>query len=182
MGWNCPSQEPLIEACHITKAQKDKWDILSITQYNFGPIPDHPVPGPTFDPNSPNPINEGDDPDDPEWQDIPIISETDSVPLRTPTPTMDDHDLDYLLIVDSSGLISLPAIWCACEEAAEKHDLNLLDMQMLAASYQNIKTVFTFHCLDDYQLSNLECKTSAYQYYQRLCRLTNPAFQQSVPN
>ncbi|KAF8816201.1 hypothetical protein BYT27DRAFT_7022290, partial [Phlegmacium glaucopus] len=61
-------------------------------------------------------------------------------------------------------------------------DEQLLDLQMLAASYDKIKTVFSFHCLDDYQLSNLECKTSAYQYYQKLRRLTNPAFPQSVPN
>ena len=172
-----------MESCSVTEAWKDKLDLLSITRYNFGPTPDDPVPSPTFDPNSPDPIDEGDDPDDPQWQDVPMTSETDSVPLRTLTPTKDDQDLEHILIVDSSGLISLPAIWCGCdEEAAEKCDLLLIDMQLFPASYQNIKTVFTFRCLDNYRLSNLECKTSAYQYYQRLCRLGNPAFPQSVPN
>jgi hypothetical protein len=28
--------------------------------------------------------------------------------------------------------------------------------------------------LDDFRLSNLECKTSAYQFWQRLRRMTNP--------
>ncbi|KAF8802880.1 hypothetical protein BYT27DRAFT_7305988 [Phlegmacium glaucopus] len=138
-------------------------------------------------------VNVDDDPEDPEWQDVAIL-ETDPVPLRTPTPTKDDLEIQHILIVDASGLISLPVIWCRCQKQAEeagkpdeaervgKPDEQLLDLQMLAASYDKIKTVFSFHCLDDYRLSNLECKTSAYQYYQKLRRLTNPAFPQSVPN
>ena len=58
----------------------------------------------------------------------------------------------------------------------------LLDLDLLPASYANIKTAFTFSCLDDYRSSNLECKTSAYQYYQKLRRLTNPTFPQAMPN
>jgi hypothetical protein len=182
MGRNCPSQEPLMEACCITEAQKDELDKLSATQYDFGPVPvpHQPIPQPVYDSDQPDPIND-DDSDDPEWEDVPAFSNTDSVPLRTPTPTIDEHDLHHLLIVDSSGIISLPVIWCACDDTAGK-DLLLLDLQMWTASYENIKTVFTFDCLDDYRLSNLECKTSAYQYYQKLRRLTNPAFFQSVPN
>ena len=182
MGKDCPSQEALLEACHLTEAQKDELDNLSVTQYNYGPIPHQSISREVYDPDPPDPINDEDDPDDPGWQDVPMFSETDSVPLRTPTPTMDEHDLHHLLIVDSSGLISLPVIWCACSDAGEHRDLLLLDLQMWTASYQNIKTVFTFGCLDDYRLSNLECKTSAYHYYQKLRRLTNPAFPQSVPN
>ncbi|KAF8962368.1 hypothetical protein BDZ97DRAFT_1759410 [Flammula alnicola] len=34
----------------------------------------------------------------------------------------------------------------------------------------------------DYRLSNLECKTSSYQYYQKLRRLTCPAFPKAVLN
>jgi hypothetical protein len=183
MGQDCPSQEALLGACRITEAQKDDLDNLSVTQYNFGPIPNQPVFQANYNPDPPDPINDEDDPDDPGWEDVPMFSHTDSaVPLKTPTPTMDEHDLHHLLIVDSSGLISLPVIWCACDDAASQRDLLLLDLQMWTASYENIKTVFTFACLDDYRLSNLECKTSAYQYYQKLRRLTNPAFPQSVPN
>jgi len=169
MGRDCPSQEALLEACRITEAQKDDLDNLSITQYNFGPIPNQPIPQANYHPDPPDPINDEDDPDDAGWEDIPMFSHTDSaVLLRTPTPTMDEHDLHHLLIVDSSGLISLPVIWCACDDAASQRDLLLLYLQMWTASYENIKTVFTFACLDDYRLSNLECKTSAYQYYQKL--------------
>jgi hypothetical protein len=168
MGQDCPAQEAFLEACRIAEAQKDELDNISVTQYNFGPIPNQPVPWAVYDTDPPDPTNDEDDPDDPVWEDVPMFSETESVPLRTPTPTMDEHDLHYLLIVDSSGLTSLPVIWCTCDDAAGNRDLLLLDLQMWTASYENIKTVFTFGCLDDYRLSNLECKTSAYQYYQKL--------------
>ena len=79
-----------------------------------------------------------------------MSSETNSVSLRTPTLTIDEHDLHHLLIVDSSGLILLLAIWHACDDVAREKDLLLLDLQMWMASYENIKTVFTFSCLDDY--------------------------------
>ncbi|KAF8810584.1 hypothetical protein BYT27DRAFT_7280526, partial [Phlegmacium glaucopus] len=164
MGGNCPAQKTCMRHA----------------QHSAGPA----------DSNS---VNVDDDPEDPEWQDVAIL-ETDPVPLRTPTPTKDDLEIQHILIVDASGLISLPVIWCRCQKQAEeagkpdeaervgKPDEQLLDLQMLAASYDKIKTVFSFHCLDNYRLSNLECKTSAYQYYQKLRRLTNLAFPQSVPN
>ena len=76
----------------------------------------------------------------------------------------------------------MPVIWCRCPDAEHWQDELLIDLQMLPASYERIRTVFTFQCLDDYRLSNLECKTSAYQYFQRLCRLTNLAFPRLVPN
>ena len=182
MGQDCPAHEALLEACRITEAQRDELDNVSVTQYNFGPIPNQPPPRTVYDTDPPDPTNDEDDPDDPLWEDVPMVSETESVPLKTPTPTMDEHDLHFVLLVDSSGLTSLPVIWCACDDASEQRDLLLLDLQMWPASYENTKTVFTFGCLDDYRLSNLECKTSAYQYYQKLRRLTNPAFPQSVPN
>ena len=119
------------------------------------------------------------DPDDPDWEDVPVL-QTD--PLRTPTPVADELDIQHLLLVDSSGLISLPAIWCRCEAAECKPDEDLLDLQLFPVSYTKFKTVFTFRCLDDYWLSNLECKTTAYHYYQKLRRLTNPALPQTVPN
>jgi hypothetical protein len=45
-----------------------------------------------------------------------------------------------------------------------------------------VSTVFTFHVLDDFRRDNLECKTTPYQFYQKLRRVTNSSFPQSVPN
>ena len=177
MGENCPSQVALLEECRILEAKKDQTDDLATQQNNFVSVPQPEKPQQYSDPD---PDYVGDeDPDDPEWQDVPA-SQID--PLRTPTPSVDELDIEHLLLVDASGLISLPTIWCGCEATESKSDEDLLDLQIYPVSYMKIKTAFTFLCLDDYRLSNLECKTSAYQYYQKLRRLTNPAFPQSVPN
>jgi hypothetical protein len=45
---------------------------------------------------------------------------------------------------------------------------HLLQMGLFPVSYKNIKPAFTFKVLDGAQMSNLECKSSAYQYYQKL--------------
>ncbi|KDR66957.1 hypothetical protein GALMADRAFT_80367, partial [Galerina marginata CBS 339.88] len=52
----------------------------------------------------------------------------------------------------------------------------------LPSSFKDIKTLFTTSCLDDFRLANLECKTSAYQYYQMLRRRTNPSNPTAVPD
>lgn len=203
MGENCPSQKILLEACCSLEEKKDKADV-QFPQPQRQDDPDYVAhedpdlvdrdkayvqfkqPQPHDDPDyageddneDPNYVDN--DPDDPDWEDVPA-SQTD--PLRTPTPTSDELDVKHLLLADASGLISLPTIWCACETAAERHpDEDLLDLQLYPVSYNKIQTVFTFRCLDDYRLSNLECKTTAYQYFQKLRRLTNPALPQSVPN
>ena len=97
------------------------------------------------------------------------------------TPTLDNLDNPFLLIIDSTGLPSLPVISCSCPTADAADEL-FLDLELLPASYESIKTAFTFHCLDNYRTSNLECRTSAYQYYQKLQQLTNPVFPQAMLN
>jgi hypothetical protein len=186
-GLECPSQSDLLDACRANEENRDCRDQLSEAHYNFGPVPsecEQPQSPSKSIPDLPLPDTEqtvdADDQDDPNWQDVPSNSFT-WVPLQTITPTLDDHDNPFVLIVDSTGLLSLPVVFCSCSNADAADEL-LLDLELLPASYETIKTVFTFRCLDDYRSSNLECKTSAYQYYQKLRRLTNPAFPQAVPN
>jgi len=181
-GLECPSRSVLLNNCQVDEEKKDEEDQHSATQHNFGPIAsehEQPQMRPPFP--EPEQALEDDDPDDPNWQDIPSTSEFTWFPLQTPTPTLDDHDNEFLLIVDSMGLLSLPVVWCSCQDVDPADEL-LLDLELLPASYGSIKTAFTFRCLHDYRLSNLECKTSAYRYYQKLRRLTNPAFPHAVPN
>ncbi len=119
------------------------------------------------------------DPDDPEpdmRDDLP----PGPIPFRRPVPKEDDIGNPFILIVDSRQAFHLPFVGCGCAGADDK--LLYLDLEMFPASFQNVRTVFTFSCLDDFRLSNLECKTSAYQYFQKIRRLTNPAFPQAVPN
>ena len=86
----------------------------------------------------------------------------------------------FVLVIETNGIHRLPLHLCTCPGAAPT-DEQLLTSQLFPTSFQNIKTLFTFKVLDDFRLSNLTCKTSAYQYYLKLRRLTSLAFPKSVP-
>lgn len=144
---------------------------------NAAPPQARAVPDPPPAANQPPWIDSDDIEDDLLWEDIP----DNSTPFTSTPPPRDEFGNPFLLIVDASQLLSLPVMYCGCASAASE-DLQLLDSRFFPASFKEVKTAFTFNCLDDFRLSNLECKTSAYQYFQRLRRLTNPAFPNSVPN
>jgi len=52
--------------------------------------------------------------------------------------------------------------------------LDLAYQRFLPTTFTKLSTMFTMAVLDDFRLANLECKTSAYQYWQRLRRMTKP--------
>ena len=114
--------------------------------------------------------------DESEWEDIPKEYErTSSI-----VPDEDECGNRSILIVDVAGLIKLPVVWCHCPDADDI--LQLIDLELFPASFKDIQTVFTFNVLKDFRLSNLECKTSGYQYFQKLRRVSNSAFPHQVPN
>ncbi|KAF8875488.1 hypothetical protein CPB84DRAFT_1689625, partial [Gymnopilus junonius] len=86
----------------------------------------------------------------------------------------------FIAIIDVSGVHHLPVVHCTCWRAED--DILFLKMGLFLASFDRIRTVFTFNVLTDFWLSNLECKTSAYQYYQKLRQITCPAFLKLVLN
>jgi len=102
------------------------------------------------------------------------------IPFLRPVPRADANGNPFLLIIDSRQGFHLPVVSCSCGVTDVK--AQYLELEMFPASYENVQTVFTFRCLDDFRVSNLECKTSAYQYFQKIRRLTNLAFPQAVPN
>jgi hypothetical protein len=91
-----------------------------------------------------------------------------------------------LLVVDTSGVHRIVVEWCNCinddPRYDRRRDLDLLKLGLYPASFKNIQTVFTFHVLDDFLLENLECKTSAMNYYSKLRRVTSKAFPEIVPD
>ena len=100
---------------------------------------------------------------------------------RRSPPTEDSLGGKFVTIVDSTGIHHLPIIYCHCPESPP-HDEQALGAKLFPASFTNISTVFTFSVLEHFRLENLECKTTPYQFYQKLRRLTNSSFPQSVPN
>ena len=85
-----------------------------------------------------------------------------------------------LIIVDISGIHEIPVHYCTCHDIPTPHDSQLLDLGLFPATFKRIRTAFTFQVLDDFRMDNLESKTTAYQYYNKLRRVTNPAFPSSV--
>ena len=132
------------------------------------------------DPNIPDEI-EADDGDD---DYIDIMDEPGSMhPSTIPQPPPFDEDgHPFVAVVDISGVHHLPVITCQCPNQDRAIDISYLEMGLLPASFEHIQTLFTIELLKDYRLSNLECKTSAYQYYQKLRRLTSPAFPKAILN
>jgi hypothetical protein len=84
------------------------------------------------------------------------------------------------VIIDRSGVHRLLVVPCCCEGASHA-ELQYLEMGLFPCSSDRIKTAFTFRLLDDFRMDNVECKTSAYSYYQKLVQLTSNEFPQSVP-
>jgi hypothetical protein len=101
--------------------------------------------------------------------------------LPRPPPT-DGAGNKFITVVHTNGFHSLPVVWCACTEQTDERDLQLLDQHLYPASYDRIKTVFTFACLDDHRYEYLECKSSHYQYHNKLRRWTCPQYPDAAPN
>ena len=86
----------------------------------------------------------------------------------------------YLTVVDTTGIHFLNVSYCSCANAAERH-VQLFGAQLFAASMIRPQTAFTFRVLDDFLRDNVECGTSAMNYFTKLRRITSNAFPHLVP-
>jgi CxC2 like cysteine cluster associated with KDZ transposases len=119
-------------------------------------------------------------PDEEDWDELDDQIEDISGPTKQ-IPTEDFLGGRFLTIVDSSGIHHLSALYCSCS-GPPCEDQQLLAASFFPASFSTVSTVFTFHVLDDFRRDNLECKTTPYQFYQKIRRVTNSSFPQLVPN
>lgn len=128
---------------------------------------------------------EEDEEEDESWEELVEEMETKRphYPRALPLPpTQDPEGNKMLTVVDVSGVHHLPLVECQCAVQVKARDLHLVEIGLLPASFQDFRTAFTLKVLEDHRLENLECKTSSYQYYQKLRRMTCSAFPQVVPN
>ncbi|KAG2103721.1 uncharacterized protein F5147DRAFT_654633 [Suillus discolor] len=84
-------------------------------------------------------------------------------------------------IVDKSGVHTHIIKYCTCPDATTAN-IQLFEMGLFAASFVEPKTAFTIGVLDDFLLDNLECGTSAMNYYSKLRRMTTSVFPHTVPD
>lgn len=83
-------------------------------------------------------------------------------------------------VVHQSGVFNMEVLFCICPNAGTR-DEQLLHAGLFPSSLKQIETAFTFSVLDDFLLDNLECKTTAQQYYSKLQHITNRMFPDHVP-
>lgn len=94
---------------------------------------------------------------------------------------LDAHGHQWVTIVDITGVHHLPTRVCTCDPAVPTFR-QFLQLGLYPVSQDRPQTVFTFRVLDDYDLTNLESKSSAQKYYSKLKRLTDNAFPHLVPD
>jgi len=123
------------------------------------------------------------DGDNDDWEDEDERPSKGQIPRFIPRPPpTDGAGNKFITVVHTNGFHSLPVVWCCCQEHLEDRDLQLLDLHLYPASTDRISTVFTFACLDDHRYDYLECKSSRYQYHNKLRRLTSPLYPDAVPS
>jgi len=121
--------------------------------------------------------------DNDDWEDEDTRLPKGDTPRFLPRPPLiDGGGNQFITVVHINGFHSLPVVWCACPEHLQDRELHLLDQHLYPSSYDQIKTVFTFSCLDDHRYNYLECKTSNYQYHNKLRRWTCPKYPEAAPN
>lgn len=96
-------------------------------------------------------------------------------------PTQDAFSNQYVRIVHINGIHHRALVTCACQGAEQVH-ADLMYCRLVPATFVRYQTLFTAGVLDDFRVSNLECKVSAYQYFQKLRRITNPTSPHRTPN
>ncbi|KAI9437087.1 hypothetical protein BJY52DRAFT_1230227 [Lactarius psammicola] len=83
--------------------------------------------------------------------------------------------------IDCSGVFEMEVLFCACSDAYSK-DEQLLRAGLFPSTFKQIENIFTFAVLDNFLTDNLECKTTAQQYYSKLQSMTSAMFPDHVPN
>ncbi|KAG1887759.1 hypothetical protein F4604DRAFT_1570502, partial [Suillus subluteus] len=116
-----------------------------------------------------------------EWEDLDVHIDKQGegtgshIASETSPPTMS------LTIIHSTGVFTHNILWCHCPGSLQQY-LQLLKAGLFPASISWPRTAFTFDALDNFLIDALECKTSASSFFQKLRRLTNNAFPDTVPD
>ena len=113
----------------------------------------------------------GDDEEE-QWEDI----EDHGQPPHLVKPT----DRSCLTVVGANGVHFCNIKYCSCEGSADPH-IQLFAGGLFPATTKEPRTVFTFQVLDDFVRDNVECGTTAMNYYSKLRRVTSNAFPHLVP-
>lgn len=118
---------------------------------------------------------------DPTRMSDPMRTSNMQAPLETDIPRTDALDNPFIRVVHTNGIHHIAVVSCSCRGRENTH-CDLMAARLIPTSFDRYRTMFTHAVLDDFRLDNLECKASAYQYFQKLRRLTSATAPDSVPN
>jgi len=110
--------------------------------------------------------------DEDAWEDV----EDDGSPPHLARP----RDQSFLTLVHTNGVHFCDIRYCSCDGSEDSH-LQLMMAGLFPATTKSPRTAFTFQVLDDFIRDNVECGTTAMNYYSKLQRLTSNAFPHAVP-
>lgn len=86
-----------------------------------------------------------------------------------------------LTVVDTTGIHELRVRFCQCKSLKiNPLQTQLMNMGLYTSSSKRTRTVFTFRVLHHFDITNLEGKTTAWQYYSTLKRITSNVFADTV--
>lgn len=85
-----------------------------------------------------------------------------------------------MTVIHLNGVFTISIRFCRCQGAAPDHE-QLFSNSLFASTFDRPETAFTFQLLDYFAIDNMECKTSAQSFFQKLRRMTNNAFPDEVP-
>jgi hypothetical protein len=107
----------------------------------------------------------------------PSIDYSQETPRRKRTASSSNP---LVSIVNTTGICEMEILYCICSDAHPEHE-QLFQAGLLPSTFEEPETAFTFSVLDDFLTDNLECKTTAQQYYSKLQSITNKMFPYRVP-
>jgi hypothetical protein len=92
----------------------------------------------------------------------------------TPAPPgCDALNNQYVRVIHTNGIHHIALVGCTCR-GKEYMISDLIYARMVPTSFERVRTIFTAAVLDHFRLCNLEMRSSAFQFFQMLRRVTLP--------
>jgi hypothetical protein len=97
------------------------------------------------------------------------------------TPNCDALNNQYIRVVHTNGIHHIALVSCLCQ-GDEQITTDLIYAGWMPTSFVRVRTIFTCAVLDHFRCCNLEMRSSAYQFFQLMRRITNPLAPSKVVN
>src|SRR6266545_18497 len=101
-----------------------------------------------------------------------------SIPIA---PNCDALSNQYVRVVHTNGIHHIALVACTCQ-GEEKITTDLIYARWVPTSFIRVWTIFTAAVLDHFRYCNLKMRSSAYQFFEMLQRVTNSLNPSKVVN